>query len=242
MKAICFSLVVIPLKKIHEMNSYKLSKISENKMNSYKLPIFLFLIPLFLTPALTQATSPCQNIFNTTSTQTISTSSPLSKSQLETLKHIILNDKNYPIHRDKLISNIKKETLNRELKINNLIEQIFPKNSSTLSTKNFKNIENGLKKAIPKIAEINQFIQEPNSISELQAYYNQVVFEAILVTFYKHVPEYLKTDSLDKDWPRINKILYTISQFDSTNGNLSFYNIKKAIEGRYSLNEYILCK
>ncbi len=64
----------------------------------------------------------------------------------------------------------------------------------------------------------------------------------VLTLFSKHIPVLLKEDPGRMDWPRINLIAKQIADFDPNNPRFSLYKIKRTIEGRYSLKEFILCR
>ena len=97
-------------------------------------------------------------------------------------------------------------------------------------------IENYIKKAL----EIITFFE---SLQKSDALIFRKTIQAILAVFTKHIPTVLEEDSIDKiDWPRMNLILKTIADFDNQKPKFSIYKIKRSIEGRYSLREFILCR
>lgn len=164
--------------------------------------------------------------------------------KLDSAQSIFTKKDNFLIHYSGWFSSLKKIVLNNnqdKVKENLFLkfQEIYKKRGQV---KNFKNIEKVFEKSYTKIPEIYEFIQKPNVISKEQEYNNRIIFEAILVTYLKHIPTFLDSHISNKDWARINHILYTIGEFNSKKGNFSLYRIKKSIEGRYSLKEYILCK
>lgn len=69
------------------------------------------------------------------------------------------------------------------------------------------------------------------------------IIKLILSTLGHHTMAYLThSESESLDWPRIGLILKSISEFESEPSVFSLYKIKRAIVGKYSLNEYINCK
>ncbi|MDE0118404.1 MAG: hypothetical protein OXM55_00150 [Bdellovibrionales bacterium] len=97
-----------------------------------------------------------------------------------------------------------------------------------------------LEKLINKIPEIIAFTEQ---LPLEEAPYYRDITKAVLATFSKHLPAALKKhDSNQIDWPRINLILKNIAAFDKQNPRSSLFKIKRAIEGRYSLREFILCR
>ena len=98
-----------------------------------------------------------------------------------------------------------------------------------------------LEPAIKKIPDMIRFLEEGGKNSE--DIYSRQVFSAALAALGKHVPVYLKDDQpAQLDWPRLNRILKTLSEFDRDRGYVSFFRIKEAVEEAYSLREYIFCK
>ena len=92
---------------------------------------------------------------------------------------------------------------------------------------------------IYRTAEIMEFLKQS---SPEEALYFSKVTQAIFSIFSKHLPVVLKQDLQQVDWPRINLILQAVANFDSQNPRFSLYKVKRAIEGRYSLREFILCR
>lgn len=92
---------------------------------------------------------------------------------------------------------------------------------------------------IYRTSEIMEFIKQS---SPEEALYFSKITQAIFSIFSKHLPVVLKQDLHQVDWPRMNLILQTVANFDSQNPRFSLYKVKRAIEGRYSLKEFILCR
>ena len=97
--------------------------------------------------------------------------------------------------------------------------------------------EEGLKK-------IHEIVDFTNEVSEGKALYFQKIVQSVFATFGKHIPKALNEEGhhSEMDWARINFILKSIAKFDKNRPEFSLYKIKRAIEGRYSLREYILCR
>lgn len=67
--------------------------------------------------------------------------------------------------------------------------------------------------------------------------------KAVLAALTKHQVVYAGSTSPGSlDIPRHAEILKSIADFDPNRSRYSFYKIKRAIEGRYALNEYITCR
>ena len=93
---------------------------------------------------------------------------------------------------------------------------------------------------ITKIPEIMEFVSE---LSEEKAVLFQPVAEAVFAVFGKYVPAALKSKDYEKnDWERINFILKSIAEFNRNDAEFSLFKIKRAIKGRYSFREFILCR
>ncbi len=93
--------------------------------------------------------------------------------------------------------------------------------------------------SVNKIPEMMEFVQ---NVHPTKAPYFGRITEAVLAMFSKHIPTMLKEDANQIDLPRINLILKSIAAFDANRPEFSLYKIKRAIEGRYSLREFILCR
>ena len=92
---------------------------------------------------------------------------------------------------------------------------------------------------IHKTSEITEFVKQS---SAEEALYFRKITQAVFSVFSKHLPMVLKQDPQQVDWPRINLILQEVANFDPQNPRFSLYKIKRSIEGRYSLKEFILCR
>ena len=127
--------------------------------------------------------------------------------------------------------------------------------------KQIKMSEQGLKKMINflesgQTAELNylkvpiaDLIQKTHQIMEAlkdmpaeEALLFRQTAKAVLALFSKHIPILIKEDPTLMDWPRINLIAKQIVDFDPKSPQFSLYKIKRAIQGRYSLKEFILCR
>ncbi|MBX3020236.1 MAG: hypothetical protein KF799_01055 [Bdellovibrionales bacterium] len=91
-----------------------------------------------------------------------------------------------------------------------------------------------------KLAHID-FAQDGISAQE-RSYYQPIV-DAAHAALEKHHPLYSDPAKLKTlDIPRHMTILRAIAAFDSQKAKLSLYRIKRAIEGRHSLQEYTNCR
>ncbi len=93
--------------------------------------------------------------------------------------------------------------------------------------------------AFPKIVS---FINS-NKSSEYESLDTKTIIKIILATFSQHTVTYLTHPEAEKlDWPRFLLILKSISYFKDNSNGFSLYKIKRAVRGKYSVNEYIHCK
>ena len=97
-----------------------------------------------------------------------------------------------------------------------------------------------LKQLVNKLSQIMKFNEQLSS--EEVIYFKQTT-QAVLAVFSKHIPIIIKEENPSQtDLPRINLILQSIVDFNLKDPRFSIYKIKRTIEGRYSLREFILCK
>lgn len=79
--------------------------------------------------------------------------------------------------------------------------------------------------------------------NEYESLDTKTIVKLVLSALGHHTMAYLthpKTEVLD--WPRMSFILKSIAEFTNQPSVFSLYKIKRAVEGKYSLNEYINCK
>ena len=96
--------------------------------------------------------------------------------------------------------------------------------------------------AVQAFPEIVSFVNSGKS-SGYESLDTKTVIQLILSTFAHHTRAYLTHSRADHlDWPRINLILNSISEFKNKPSVFSLYKIKRAVAGKYSLNEYINCR
>ena len=93
--------------------------------------------------------------------------------------------------------------------------------------------------AINNVSKIMEFVE---SLPEGEALYYRRIAQAVLAVFSKHVPIMLRHPPSALDIPRMRLILKDIAEFDPQRPRYSLYKIKRSIEGRYSMREFILCK
>lgn len=75
-----------------------------------------------------------------------------------------------------------------------------------------------------------------------QAYYGKILL-AVHAALGKHQLVHAReSNQRHLDIPRFNKILASIEDFDPSKPRFSLYKVKRAIEGRHSLTEFIECK
>ena len=109
----------------------------------------------------------------------------------------------------------------------------------TTQPEQLRNLNIPLEKVINKVPEIIKFVEQ--SPVEESAYFRKIG-QAVLAVFGKHIPSLLKEKPEQVDWARINLIVKNIADFNPQDPRFSLYKIKRAIEGRYSLKEFILCR
>ena len=93
--------------------------------------------------------------------------------------------------------------------------------------------------AINNVSKIIEFVE---SLPEGEALYYRKIAQAVLAVFSKYVPIMLQHSPSALDIPRMSLILKDIANFDPQRPRYSLYRIKRSIEGRYSMREFILCK
>lgn len=94
-------------------------------------------------------------------------------------------------------------------------------------------------RASARLEEIRQAVQ---AIPETERTYFLQILKAVDAAVGKHQGVYLNERRIGKlDIPRHLLILKTIADFEASKPRFSLYKIKRAIEGRYSLQEYIDC-
>ncbi len=97
-------------------------------------------------------------------------------------------------------------------------------------------LELALKK-LPEIYTSYQGIKE----EDRRAKYFKASYEAVWAAVTVHSHEIMDGKS-DLDYARYFKIIRTINEFDSANPKFSFYKIRRAIEGRFNMNDFANCK
>jgi hypothetical protein len=100
--------------------------------------------------------------------------------------------------------------------------------------------------AIVKVESMRKILFESSGSQRDQIASDQVYLTKIFATVWAsltvHTHEILTASKSKKaDFPRYFKILKAIAEFDETAPVFSFYKIKRAIEGRFSIQEYIDC-
>ena len=156
------------------------------------------------------------------------------------------NPKGIPAYLADQLAQLHGTLPSKRLKVHKSYLQAFSKELKLAETNSQKQaylqaLQSQLDPALKKLPEIIRFAKKTPSSQE-QGFYNTRVMEAVLATFVKYVPAFLTTSVPNKDWARVSLILQTISKFNPKTGDLSFYQIKKSIEGRYSLKEFLSCK
>ena len=119
------------------------------------------------------------------------------------------------------------------------ISSFLDENPDYQTTTVLKKLEVPLEKATKKIPDIIEFSK---NTTKDKAPYFQMIAQAALALFSKHIPTALKEDPYLTDWPRINLILKSVAEFDTEKPEFSLYKIKRTIERRYSLKEFIFCR
>lgn len=95
--------------------------------------------------------------------------------------------------------------------------------------------------ASAKVSAIQSALE--NSIPSAERAYFEPIVQAVSSALTKHHPNFAAQKSFKGlDLPRHMAILNAIADFDPSVAKFSLYKIKRAIEGRYSLAEYIDCR
>ena len=102
-----------------------------------------------------------------------------------------------------------------------------------------RRLDVSMEDAINNVSKIMEFVE---SLPEGEALYYRKIAQAVLAVFSKHVPIMLQHPPSALDVPRMSLILKDIANFDPQRPRYSLYKIKRSIEGRYSMREFILCK
>ncbi len=109
--------------------------------------------------------------------------------------------------------------------------------SSSLKDKRIKELMTSIAGKLPLIKQAYENLK----VKDRKTDYFKSAYQAMWATLTVHAHEVLEMRSKDKDFPRFFKILKTIDEFNPKQPEFSFYKIKRAIEGRFSLKEYINC-
>lgn len=96
-----------------------------------------------------------------------------------------------------------------------------------------------LRSAVEQLPKIRLFIDKS---SRLQRKYFVLIYAASLSAVIKFPQVYFKNHSGERDWARYAKILKSVTDFNAETGKFSLYKIKRSIEGRYSMREFIRCR
>lgn len=87
--------------------------------------------------------------------------------------------------------------------------------------------------------------QMRSAIERMEAHetaYFVEIYQASLSAVLKHAQIILRDPGHHWDWSRYAQILSSISRFDSENAKFSFFKVKRSVEGRYSIREFIRCR
>ncbi len=100
--------------------------------------------------------------------------------------------------------------------------------------------------ALKKVESMRKILFEKPGSSQDQITSDQIylenIFTIVWATLTIHTHEILTASKSKKtDFPRYFKILKVITEFDETAPVFSFYKIKRAVEGRFSIQEYRDC-
>lgn len=102
-----------------------------------------------------------------------------------------------------------------------------------------RRLDVSMEDAINNVSKIMEFVE---SLPEGEALYYRKTAQAVLAVFSKYVPIMLQQPPSALDIPRMSLILKDIANFDPQRPRYSLYKIKRSIEGRYSMREFVLCK
>ena len=122
-----------------------------------------------------------------------------------------------------------------------LIRQLESSSNSSVQSR-LELMNSHLSGAVKAFPVIVSFVNGGRA-SEYESLDANTIVKLALSTFSQHIMAYLTHPKAERlDWPRMNLILKSISDFKDKPGVFSLYKIKRAIQGKYSLNEYINCK
>lgn len=101
-------------------------------------------------------------------------------------------------------------------------------------------IKTEFEKATLKLSEIHESYRSLQEKDKKAGYFKEA-FSLVWAALSVHSHELVEAKSKDKDYSRYFKVLKTISEFDSARPEFSFYKIRRAVEGRFSLKEFVNC-
>lgn len=133
----------------------------------------------------------------------------------------------------------KKQVKRWEGAMSHLLEDLEGVDSSQKSSKDFQ-IKTEWERAVKRMPEVIRAWEQlkPNVAKK---HYFKEIYAAIWATLLMHSHEMVDAQKNDKDFGRYLKILREIQSFSSDNAAFSFYRVRRAIEGRYSLKEFVNC-
>lgn len=109
------------------------------------------------------------------------------------------------------------------------------------SSKKDQLLKSELEKAVRKLPMIRESFKAIESEDRKAGYFKEA-FEAVWATLSVHSHELVDARTRDKDYSRYFLILKSISDFDPEKPKFSFYKVRRAVEGRFSLKEFNNCK
>ena len=122
-----------------------------------------------------------------------------------------------------------------------LIDQLESSSDSSVRSR-LELMNSHLSGAVKAFPMIVSFINGGRA-SEYESLDANTVVKLVLSTFSQHTMAYLTHPKVERlDWPRMNLILKSISDFKDKTDVFSLYKIKRAVLQKYSLNEYVNCK
>lgn len=115
------------------------------------------------------------------------------------------------------------------------------KEVSAMSSSKDKTLKLHLEKAVAKLPEIQLAFQSLEQADRKAKYFKQA-YEVIWATLSVHSHEIMDAKTKTMDYRRFFTILRAIEDFDSEKAEFSFYKIRRAVEGRFSVSEFVRCK
>ena len=134
----------------------------------------------------------------------------------------------------------KTETQKYVLQLESLVKYL--ETNSAQKDKRLNLLDPYLSPALKKLPDMISFIKSESAL-KYESLDTQTILHLTLSTFSRHLHTYLSHPKVDNlDWPRLRKILESISSFNTEKPAFSLYKVYRSVREKYSIKEYINCK